>query len=148
MSKLISHDTVLKIYIYHEINNLQLHNLSKECVSYIDEESNALAVLNSPEFLKLSEEHLTTLLSRDTLLVPEREVLVAVLRWKEHNQKDVAEVVGCIRLGRFTMREMFTTVQPSGLFTDAQILGGLKVLTMPLFSEIKPRGRMGELSSA
>ena len=81
LSKLISHDTVLKIYIYHEINNLQLHNLSKECVSYIDED---LAVLNSPEFLKLSEEHLTTLLSRDTLLVPEREVLVAVLRWKEH----------------------------------------------------------------
>ena len=58
---------------------------------------------------------------------------MAVLRWKEHNQKDVdemAEVVGCIRLGRFTMREMFTTVQPSGLFTYAQILGGLRVLNV------------------
>ena len=143
LTKLISHDTVLKIYAYHESNNLQLPGLSNMCLEFFSNTINTVAALSSPEFLELSQEQLTTLLSRDTFLAPEGEILQAVLRWKEHNKKSVdemKEVVGCVRLSRFTTKEMFTEVKPSGLFNDSDILAGIEVLSIPVLSETKPRG--------
>ena len=146
-TKLISHDTALKMYVYTKTNNLQLLSLCKQCLSFIEQESNTLKIMESPDFLELSEEHLTALLSRDSFLAQEGHILQAVLRWKEHNRRSVEEmekVIGCIRLSRFSPREMFTAVQPSGLFSEAAILAGMRVLSLPVLSETKPRGIKSE----
>ena len=83
------------------------------------------------------------LLSRDTFLAPEGEILQAVLKCKEYQEKGVGEmegVVGCVRLSRFSAKEMFTIVRPSGLFSNDEIFAGMEVLAMPFLSETKPRG--------
>ena len=136
---------VLQCYAFNQSNGvlLQQFGIREKCLK-IMEENEQYQILRSSEFLELPEQYLIEIISRDEFVVPEGDILQAVLRWKEHNNKSVEEmasVTKCIRLSCFTPKEIFTQVQSSGLFSEAQLLAGIKVLTMANLSELQPRGR-------
>ena len=148
VAKNIDSTTVLPLFAFSRSNDsLQAHDVCAKCLKFIEQTANTSNLLKSKEFLKLPEEHLKELISCDTFVAPEVEILDMVLRWKEHNEKSVdemAKIIECIRLGRFTMKEMFTIAQPSGLFSETRLLAGVRVLGLPLLSEIYPRGKKCE----
>ena len=144
----IDNHTALLLLVHSDAHNdPELH---KKCLEFIEAEQNILNVLDSPSFLHLSESNLITLISRDTFVAPELDIFQAVLDWKEHNQKSVeemAEVVKCIRFGRFPSAQViFTEIEPTGLFSEASILMGLRVLCKPILYKMQPRGKIGKFS--
>ena len=146
--KYICHDTVLQLCVYIEKYNLQLPHLEAELCEFTAIRSNTCRMLESPSFLELPQECVVSLLSRDTFVASEHEILEAVLRWKRYNKmsnKEMSEVVKCIRLCRFSTREIFTEVEPTGLFTEIELLAGLRILSKPDLLAAKPRGRLSEL---
>ena len=88
-----------------------------------------------------------SLISSDRFVASEYDILQAVLKWKEYNEKSVEEmeeITKCIRLSRFSTPEIFTKVQPTGLFNEASLFAGIQVLWKPILSEMQPRGRISE----
>ena len=147
-SKYISYDTVLPLLVHSDAHHTP--ELHKKCLEFIEAEQNTCKVLVSPSFLDLPEGNLISLISRDTFVAPELAIFRAVLHWKKHNQRSVeemAEVVKCIRFGRFlSARVMFTEIEPTELFSEASILMGLRVLCKPILEEMQPRGKVGKFS--
>jgi hypothetical protein len=143
--KNIDTDTALQLYVFGHGNDLlKEHDVVGSCLKYIESDSNTRNILKSEEFLELPEEHLIALISRDTFVAPEAEILRAVCRWREHNEKDMEEmedVAECIRLSRFRVEEIFTVVEPTGLFSEKLMLDGVRALTMTDLSISRPRGR-------
>ena len=149
---IITNENVLYIHIYNEKYNLQLPRVEKRLLKYTEDETIACKILKSPTFQELPKEHLIALISRDTFVAPEYEILQAVIRWKEHNEVENnisdSEVAECIRLSRFTTKQIFDLVKPTGLFSEEKISDGVRVLTRPILSETKPRGKSCKLSRA
>ena len=144
----INNDTALPLLVRSDTHHdPELH---KKCLEFIEAGQNILNILKSPSFLDLSEDDLITLISRDTFVAPELDIFQAVLDWKKHNQRSVeemAEVVKCIRFGRFlSAKVIFNKVEPTGLFSEASILKGLRVLFKPILEEMQPRGKIGKFS--
>ena len=137
-------ESVLPLYVFNDQNNLQLIEVEEKCISFID--GHAPTILKSPSFLELPEEYVVRLISRTTFVAPEKDILEAVLKWKEQNEKSVeemSEVAKCIRLSRFSTQEIFTVVEPTGLFGKAQLLDEVRVLIKPILSKTQPRGQIG-----
>ena len=147
-SKYISYDTALPLLVHSDAHHTP--ELHKKCLEFIEAGQNTCKVLDLPSFLDLPEGNLISLISRDTFVAPELAIFRAVLDWKKHNQKSVeemAEVVKCIRFGRFPSAQViFTEIEPTGLFSEASILMGLRVLCKPILKEIQPRGKIGKFS--
>ena len=144
-AKYVSEHTFLRLFVYSDIHDLP--DMKKKCFEFTETKSNTLEVLKSPSFLKLPEEYLVSLISSDRFVASEYDILQAVLKWKEYNEKSVEEmeeITKCIRLSRFSTPEMFTKVQPTGLFNEASLFAGIQVLWKPILSEMQPRGRIGE----
>ena len=144
-AKCVSEDTFLRLFVYSDVHDLP--DMEKKCFEFTETKSNTLEVLKSPSFLKLPEEYLVSLISSDRFVASEYDILQAVLKWKEYNEKSVEEmeeVTKCIRLSPFSKREIFTKVQPTGLFNEARLFAGIQVLCKPILSEMQPRGRIGE----
>ena len=144
----ICHDNVLQIYTCSDSNNLQLPEVEGKCLEFIEDEYNIPEILKSKAFLELPEQYLVRLISRDTFVAPELEILEAVLRWKKYNKKDISEmleVVKCIRLSLFSKKEIFTKAESTGIFSETDILAGLRIILKPDLSAVKPRGRLSEL---
>ena len=142
----VSLDTFLRLYVFSDM--YELTEMKKRCLNFTESVSNTLMILKSPSFLELPKEYLVSLISSDMFVAPEYEILQSVLRWKDHNNKSVEEMEGvtkCIRFSRFSAREMFTEVEPMGLFSETQILAAVRVLEKPDLSQMQPRGRIGGL---
>ena len=142
-AKYVSEDTFLRLFVYSDVHDLP--DMKKKCFEFT--ETNTREVLKSPSFLKLPEEYLVSLISSDRFVASEYDILQAVLKWKEYNEKSVEEmeeITKCIRLSRFSTQEIFTKVQPTGLFNEARLFAGIQVLWKPILSEMQPRGRIGE----
>ena len=141
----ISLDTVLLLFVHSDTYHLQ--QLHKSCLNFIEKEENTTRVLHHPSLLLLPQEALAAILSRDTFMTPEIEILRAVERWKEHNSKKVGEIatlLDCVRLSEFSSaEEVFQEVEPMGLLDSQAILAGVRVMCKPCLSEMKPRGKIG-----
>jgi BTB/POZ domain-containing protein 9 len=146
--------TVIKLYVFSKGNELlTAHHIDKKCLDFIENPSNTSAILKSEEFLELPKGCLIALISRDSFVAPEKDILQAVADWKthqEHNdnmvdEEDMAEVVQHIRLSRFTAMEIFKIVEPTRLFTERDILNGIRVINTANLSETQPRGRCSKL---
>ncbi|CAI8009655.1 BTB/POZ domain-containing protein 9 [Geodia barretti] len=135
--------TVIKLYVFSKGNELlTAHHIDKKCLDFIENPSNTSAILKSEEFLELPKDYLKEVISRDTFVAPENDILQAVLKWKAHNEEeDIAGIVEQIRLSRFTAMEIFTIVEPTGLFTETDILDGIRVVNTADLSRTRPRGR-------
>jgi BTB/POZ domain-containing protein 9 len=140
--KNVSLDTFLHLYVFSDTHDLP--QMKTICLSFTETVSNTLAVLKSPSFLQLPMEFLVSLISNDIFVAPEYDILQAVLQWRDVNQKSTEEmdaVTKCIRLSRFIPREIFTKVEPTGLFNERRILTAVRVLDTPDLSQTQPRGR-------
>ena len=150
----IDDETALKLYVFSQQNELlKEHHMGKKCLEFIEDPSNTCTILKSEEFLELPKGCLIALISRDSFVAPEKDILQAVADWKthqEHNdnmvdEEDMAEVVQHIRLSRFTAMEIFKIVEPTRLFTERDILNGIRVINTANLSETQPRGRCSKL---
>ena len=141
----VSLDTVLLLFVHSDTYHLQ--QLHKSCLDFIEKEENMIRVLHHSSLLLLPQEGLAAILSRDTFMTPEIEILRAVERWKEHNSKKVGEIatlLDCVRLSEFSSaEEVFQEVEPMGLLDSQTILAGVRVMCKPCLSEMKPRGKIG-----
>ena len=143
--KYISLDTVLLLLVHSDIYHLtQLH---KACLQFVEKKANSVPVLQHSSLLHLPMDSLASVISRDTFVAPEVEILKAVQRWKEHNSKEVEEIsrlLECVRLSEFSSPEqIFQEVEPTGLLDSQTILAGVRVLCKPCLEEMRPRGRKG-----
>ena len=142
--KYVSLDTFLHLYVFSDTHDLL--QMKNRCLNFTETVSNTCAVLKSPSFLQLPMEFLVSLISNDTFVAREYDILQAVLQWRDANQKSTEEmdaVTKCIRLSRFIPREIFTKVEPTGLFNERRILTAVRVLDTPDLSQTQPRGRFG-----
>ena len=140
----IDFETVLQLYVFSDSYNLQ--DLHEKCQKYI--EGNPQYTLKSDQFVELPEKCLIDIISLDTFVVPENAIVQSVLKWKEKNGKSVEgmeKITECIRFSRFTLKEIFKNLVPSGLFSETRLLEGIRELVLPVLSEAKPRGRTCEL---
>lgn len=141
----VSLDTVLLLLVHSDIHHLrQLHS---SCLTFIENKENSVNVLRHPSLLLLPEASFTSIISRDSFVVPEIEVLKAVEKWKKHNSKTVAEIgklLECVRLSEFSSPEqIFGEVEPTGLLDSQTILTGIRTICKPCLIEMNPRGRKG-----
>ena len=145
LMKQIGFDNVFPLYIFsHDCNMQEFH---KECLKFIENNIKYCSIRHD-QFAELPEELLIELISRDTFVAPESIILRIVLKWKEHNERsveDMKEIIECIRLSRFKMRDLITIAEPSGLFSEASILETVRVRLKPILSKTKPRGRICKL---
>jgi hypothetical protein len=102
-------------------------------LKYIEE--NASSVFKSEDFNDLSRESLAILLKSNNLAIEEVEVIAAVLRWAEaeckrqskkataDNKKEViGDLIYQIRFTEMTMSDIVSTVQPSGILPQEDLL--------------------------
>lgn len=137
--------TVIQLYVFSHGNELLTeYDMDRKCLEFIEDPKNTSTILKSDKFLELPKECLKELISRDTFVAPEGDILQAVLKWKGHNKEDMADVARHIRLSRFTAMEIFTIVEPTGLFTETELLDGARVVNTANLSKTHPRGRYGE----
>ena len=87
--KNVSLDTFLHLYVFSDTHDLP--EMKERCLRFTEDFFNALAVLKSPSFFELPKEYLASLISNDTFVAPEYDILQAVLKWKEHNDISVEE---------------------------------------------------------
>ena len=143
--KYISLETVLLLLVHSDIYHLQ--QLHKACVAFIENKEHSVQVLTHPSLLHLPKPSLAAIISRDTFVAPEIEILRAVQRWKEHNSKpveEITELLECVRLSEFSSPEqIFTEVEPTGLLDSQTILAGVRAIFKPCLTEMRPRGRKG-----
>ena len=81
-------------------------------------------------------------------MAPELAILQAVVRWKEHNEKNVEEleqVLEHIRLSELSPQVIFNEVEPMKLFSHKRILTAVRLQYRPSITETQPRGRKGVL---
>lgn len=143
----VSVDTVLPLYVHSDIHDLP--EVKKKCLECIEQKSNPAKILKSDSFLELPEKYLVSLISKDTFVAPECDILEAVVRWKEYNERSVKEmedVTQHIRLSRFSTQEIFTKVEPTGLFSEEHIFKSVRVLNIPNVSLTQPRGINSKLT--
>ena len=126
----------------------QLAIVQEKCLQFFENHSNTNEMLTSSVFLELSEECLIALISEDRFVAPELAILQAVLSWKKRNNiRRMSKVARCIRMNRFTIKEIFSEVEPAGFFSAEQILAGVRVHNKQNLSEITPRGRIRKFIS-
>ncbi len=128
---------VLQLMTYADVYNSE--NLFRQCAEYVD--SNAQAILHSHSMMILPKEHLKSLLQRDSFVVSEIEVFVAVKKWKKYNNMENSEmedVLRCVRLTEIPTEQLETVVHPSGLYPESVIKGVLEESCQK-----DPRGRLG-----
>ncbi|CAI8010682.1 BTB/POZ domain-containing protein 9, partial [Geodia barretti] len=139
----ISLDTVLLLLVHSDIYHLQ--QLHSSCVAFIENKENSVKVLQHPSLLHLPMESLAAVISRDTFVAPEIEILRAVQRWKKRNAKEVKEIrelLECVRLSEFSSPEqIFKEVEPTGLLDSQTILAGIRTICKPCLTEMRPRGK-------
>ena len=135
-AKCVSEDTFLRLFVYNDVYDLP--DMKEKCFNFTETKSNSLEVLKSPSFLKLPEEYLVSLISRDRFVASEYDILQAVLKWKEKSVEEMEEITKSIRLSRFSTQEIFTKVQPTGLFNEGSLFAGIQVLCKPILSEMQP----------
>ena len=143
----VSVDTVLPLYVHSDTHDL--HEVKKKCLKCIEEKSNPAKILKSESFLKLPEKYVVNLISKDTFVAPECDILEAVVRWKEYNERSTEEmkdITQQIRLSRFSTQEIFIQVEPTGLFREEDIFESVRVLNIPNLSLTQPRGRNSKLT--
>ena len=145
----ISLDTVLLLLVHSDIYHLQ--QLHSSCVAFIENKENSVKVLQHPSLLHLPMESLAAVISRDTFVAPEIEILRAVQRWKKRNAKEVKEIrelLECVRLSEFSSPEqIFKEVEPTGLLDSQTILAGIRTICKPCLTEMRPRGKKGSYST-
>ena len=142
LAKHVTSDTVLQILLCTDLCDLQ--DLHQKCLHYCDE--HAAAVLRSESLLSLPEDTLKLVLSRDTLVAAEVSVVEALQRWQESNQRSTEEMKGlldCVRLTRINQEDLFQSIEPSGLFTEGQIMAAIRAQSKPQLELMRPRGRKG-----
>ena len=142
----VDSETALQLYVFSHSYNLQ--KLSEKCLEQIEKDPKN--ILKTKDFVDLPDEYLIELISRDTFVVPESNILQGVLKWKAHNERsfeDMKEITKCIRLSRFTLEEIFTIVLPSGLFSETSLLERVRIQVIPDLSMTQPRGRICELNT-
>ena len=147
MAENVCYENVLQFYVYNDSYNLQLHEVKEKCLQFMEERSNSCSILKSQSFLELPQQSVISLLSHDRFVVPEKDILEAVLKWKLHNGKnteEITKIIECIRLSQLPMQEIFTVAEPTKLFSDACLLAGIRALIKPDLSQTRPRGRICE----
>ena len=98
-AKYVSEDIFLRLFVYSDVHDLP--DMKEKCFNFTETKSNSLEVLKSPSFLKLPEEYLMSFISSDRFVASEYDILQAVLKWKDYNEKSVEEmeeITKCIRL--------------------------------------------------
>lgn len=132
---------VLQLMSYADVYNAKI--LHKQCADYVD--SHAHLVLSSQSMLQIPQEHLKTLLMRDSFFASEIAIFEAVVRWRDYNgfkTEDIEEVLGSIRLVEIPHAELLQVVKPTGLYPEAVIKEALEKSSPGQKSIGQPRGKL------
>lgn len=110
---------------------------------------NATSLVQSEDFLDLPEQHFIDVLSRDTFDIPELEIFETVQKYIEQRDtsemQNVADILACVRLSLIPVTEIFNKVEKSNYFSAADILKAVKVQTLGVVEDMKPRGQTGNM---
>lgn len=131
---------VLQLLVCADLYDVQ--SLLDKCLQVVDQ--NACEVLASEGLLALDVHNLKSILSRDTLCVPEIAIFNAVCHWNDHNKSisgDISEVLSCIRLSEIPAQELFGQVEVTQLFRQEDMMNALQIQTKPDLEQMKPRGK-------
>eukprot|EP00731_Ephydatia_muelleri_P000180 Em0001g180a len=133
-------DSVLPILLHASVHSVSL--LNEKCLQFVDHHTKE--VLTGPSFLPLPKECVLAILSRDSLYVPEEEIFHAVTRWMDHNHhnKDIKDIIACVRLSEISPSVLFALVEPLGFFDGQCILDALRIQMKPELLEMRSRGRL------
>ena len=133
---------VLQLLVFADL--YEARSLVEKCFKMIDD--NTAEVLASDGLLSLPTHNLKSILSRDTLCVPEVLVFNAVHRWIDYNKSngDFTEVLSCVRLSQISAEELFNTVEISHLFKQEDIMNALQIQIKPDLEQMNPRGQKCE----
>ncbi|CAF4423282.1 unnamed protein product [Rotaria socialis] len=119
--------------IYDAACLYELNNLREHCALFID--SHAKEIITTNEFLALSPEALSSVVSRDSFFYPEIDIFYAIKNWHDYyylNQKDqwkpFDNIVSKVRLTLMSMTELLSIVRYSNLFDLNQILDAIDII--------------------
>ncbi|CAF1228299.1 unnamed protein product [Rotaria sordida] len=119
--------------IYDTACLYKLNNLQEHCALFID--NHAKEIIKTNEFLALSSEALSSIISRDSFYCPEIEIFYAVKNWHDYyylNQQDqwksFDNIVSNIRLTLMSLNELLKIVRYSNLFDLNHILDAIDII--------------------
>lgn len=119
--------------------------LIRKCCNVI--EMNATKLVQSEDFLDLPEQHFINILSCDAFDAPELEIFQTVQKYIEQRDTSeiqcVGDILACVRLNLIPTTEIFDKVEKSNYFSAAEILNAVRVQTLGVMENMKPRGQSG-----
>ncbi|CAF3726959.1 unnamed protein product [Adineta steineri] len=131
LKSILSLNNVCLIYdtaCLFELNALKIH-----CAQFID--NYATEIIKTSEFLALSSEAFSSIISRDSFHCPEIEIFHAVKNWHEYHYRDQNEncppfdnIVSKVRLTLMSMSELLKIVRYSNLFDLNHIMDAIDAI--------------------
>ncbi|CAF2085115.1 unnamed protein product [Rotaria magnacalcarata] len=119
--------------IYDTACLYELNNLREHCALFID--SHGSEIITTNEFLALSPEALSSVISRDSFFYPEIDIFYAIKNWHDYyylSQKDqwkpFDSIVSKVRLTLMSMIELLKIVRYSNLFDLNHILDAIDII--------------------
>jgi BTB/POZ domain-containing protein 9 len=109
--------------ILNTANLYDLSDLKQACHTFMDQ--NALEIVTSDCFTELSQKSVIKLLERDTFFVLEIEIFKSVSKWCKVNDDVDGLVIRSIRLSWLTVEDILSTVWPSKLVENENLLGAM-----------------------
>jgi len=121
------------IRIFETAALLEIKSLMESSNNFIDKHIEE--VLDHPSYLKLPQHHVTDIISRDWLGVPEIKIFKAAQKWLESNTRTQEEegaktassevttqVMSKVRLELIPVKDILSVVRPSGLVSQDTLL--------------------------
>ena len=137
---------IRNIFVFHSHAQIcGAVELQEECEKFFD--TNAEAVITSPEIHNLPKENLKLLISRDSFLVDEMLVFDAVRSWISFNRQEreeVEDLLECVRLSEISREELDREVLTSGLFEQDQVTDAKRIQDEADRDSMAPRGKRGK----
>ena len=123
-----------------------LHALRDNSLKYMDH--NAMDILETEGFTNLSEQAVTTILSRDSFCAPEVKIFKAVAKWIDINIQegtDYKHILNVIRLPLISLQDLFHGVRESQLYPSDVILDAIQMKTEYKVNDMPFRGHLGKI---
>jgi len=121
-------ERVCQIFQYASMYDIK--PLVESCYEFIDDHGEE--VLEHPSFLKLPQNLVTDIFSRDSLGVPEVKIFKAAQKWLEGNKKDnedkttssdiATQVMSKVRLELIPVNDLLSVIRPSGIVSQDTLL--------------------------
>jgi len=127
----LSVETVCQVFEAATLYEIQ--PVTDSCYTFIDHHGED--VLEHPSFLKLPQQHVTDIFSRDSISVPEIKIFQAAQKWLESNAKsqegDIlatsSDITSKVRLELISANDLVSVAWPSGLVSPDTILDAIKI---------------------